>query len=192
MLDEKYWESRYCSGETGWDMGMVSPPLKEYIDGIRNKNIHILIPGCGNAYEAAYLLESGFSDITLIDIAETPVSHLQKKFSGDNRIKIIRGDFFEHAGQYDLILEQTFFCAIDPSLRKAYAVKMNELLAPGGILAGVWFDRQFENPGPPFGGSSQEYREIFGHGFSILEMDACLHSHPMRQGSELFMVLRKS
>jgi hypothetical protein len=41
---------------TGWDLGLVSPQLK-IIDTLKDKDIAILIPGCGNTYEAAYLLE---------------------------------------------------------------------------------------------------------------------------------------
>jgi hypothetical protein len=49
----------------------VSPPIKAYIDTLKNKDIAILIPGCGNTYEAAYLLlEQGFTNVTVIDIAQ--------------------------------------------------------------------------------------------------------------------------
>jgi hypothetical protein len=49
-LDRDYWSKRYQTNETGWDVGTPSTPLKEYIDQLENKNIKILIPGCGNAY----------------------------------------------------------------------------------------------------------------------------------------------
>lgn len=190
-LDKDFWEERYVSGETGWDMGMVSPPLAFYVDRLQNKNLRILIPGCGNAYEAAYLHQCGFSDVTLIDLAETPVNNLRKKFKDASGIHIIKGDFFEHGSQYDLILEQTFFCAIDPALRKTYVSKMAELLPPGGILAGVLFDKQFDKPGPPFSGNTEEYRMLFSTAFNISVMESCTHSHPKRQGSELFFELER-
>ena len=49
-LDEAYWNSQYNANTTGWDLGQVSPPLKAYIDQLTNKNLRILIPGCGNTY----------------------------------------------------------------------------------------------------------------------------------------------
>ena len=52
-LNQEFWAKKYVSGETGWDMGMVSPPIKAYIDQLENKDLSILIPGAGNAYEAA-------------------------------------------------------------------------------------------------------------------------------------------
>jgi len=54
-FDELFWSSKYQEGQTGWDMGEVSPPIKAYIDQLTNKDLSILIPGAGNAYEAAYL-----------------------------------------------------------------------------------------------------------------------------------------
>lgn len=71
ILDQEYWNKQYTSNTTGWDLGKVSPPIKEYIDTLEDKNTSILIPGCGNTYEAEYLLEKGFTNVTVIDIAPT-------------------------------------------------------------------------------------------------------------------------
>ena len=51
-LGETFWNNQYNANTTNWDLGEVSPPLKEYIDQLTNKNLRILIPGCGNTYEA--------------------------------------------------------------------------------------------------------------------------------------------
>ena len=73
-LDQAYWDAQYKAKATGWDLGQVSPPLQDYIDTLENKNSSILIPGCGNTYEAEYLLQKGFTNITVIDIAPTVVT----------------------------------------------------------------------------------------------------------------------
>ena len=99
-------------------------------------------------------------------------------------------DFFQHGGKYDLILEQTLYCAIDPSLRTKYAQKVNELLKTGGKLVGLLFDRNFES-GPPFGGSKAKYMECFSPYFSHLKMEACYNSIEPRKGTELFIQLQK-
>jgi SAM-dependent methyltransferase len=190
-LGSAYWDERYKTNATGWDIGAVSPPLKMYIDMLDDKNTSILIPGCGNTYEADYLLQKGFTDITVIDIAPSLVQKLKEKYKGNSHIKIILGDFFEHAGHYDIILEQTFFCALDPALRKKYKEKMYSLLNPGGKLAGVLFSKEFEEAGPPFGGSKAEYEKLFQDHFEFLRFEPCANSHPKRQGSEIFMVLEK-
>ncbi|MEO7306852.1 MAG: methyltransferase domain-containing protein [Ferruginibacter sp.] len=190
-LDDNYWSNRYDSGTAVWDLGEVSPPLKNYIDQLPDKDLRILIPGCGNTHEADYLLKLGFTNITVIDIAPTLVSQLKEKYKNDQHIKIILGDFFEHEGEYDMVLEQTFFCAIDPSLRKKYVAKMPGLLAPDGKLVGVLFNRRFEEQGPPFGGSREEYAPMFEKDFVFKTFEPCYNSFSKRKDSELFINLVK-
>ena len=55
-VGETYWNNRYIDKTTQWDLGEVSPPIKAYIDQLTHQNLRILIPGCGNTYEADYLL----------------------------------------------------------------------------------------------------------------------------------------
>ena len=190
-LGEAYWNNQYQTKTTGWDLGQVSPPIKQYIDQLTNKNLHILIPGCGNTYEADYLLQQGFTNVTVIDIAPALIAQLKKKYKHNQHIKIILGDFFKHEGEYDLILEQTFFCALNPPLRKDYVAKMNELLAPGGKLVGVLFDREFEKQGPPFGGSKCKYEPMFEKNFIFKTFEPCYNSFIKRKDSELFINLVK-
>ena len=118
ILDQEYWETQYKTKATGWDLGKVSPPIKEHFEIIENKDSRILIPGCGNSYEAEYLINKGFTDITLIDISPTLIDDLQEKFQNNSNLKIILGDFFEHQGEYDLIIEQTFFVPCHPKCVK--------------------------------------------------------------------------
>jgi SAM-dependent methyltransferase len=123
-LDQNYWDNQYQANATGWDLGQVSPPIKTYIDTIENKDAKILIPGCGNTYEAEYLLQLGFTNVTVIDIAPTLVENLKQKFANNKNIIVVLGDFFEHQGNYDYIIEQTFFCALPPPMRQKYTWKM--------------------------------------------------------------------
>lgn len=190
-LDADYWSNRYDEGTSFWDLGEVSPPLKNYIDQLTDKNIRVLIPGCGNTYEADHLLKQGFTNVTVIDIAPALVAHLKEKYKDNPNIKIILGDFFKHAGEYDLILEQTFFCAIDPALRKDYSTKMPALLAPGGKLVGILFNRCFEEQGPPFGGTAHEYEPLFAKDLILKTFEPCYNSFSKRKDSELFINLVK-
>jgi SAM-dependent methyltransferase len=191
-LGQSFWNDQYIAQTTSWDLGQVSPPLKAYIDQITDKNLKILIPGCGNSYEAEYLLEQGFTNVNLIDIAPELVEKLKTKFEAKPNINIILGDFFEHAGEYDLILEQTFFCALDPILRKNYVEKMASLLKSDGKIAGLLFSKIFEMAGPPFGGTKDEYQELFENKFDFKIFDACYNSFDKRLGNELFIVFTKT
>ncbi len=189
-LDEHYWTDRYDANQTGWDLGQVSPPLAHFIDQIENKELRILIPGAGNAYEFDYLLSKGFSNVYVIDISKAPISALQKRHP-QFRSQIIHGDFFTHEGSYDLIIEQTFFCALDPSLRSQYVQQMSHLLAAEGRLVGLLFNRVFDKAGPPFGGTEAEYRELFSSALALDVMEACRNSVSPRQGYELFFMAGK-
>lgn len=188
-LDAAYWNTRYLQQQTGWDIGSSSTPLHEYMQTVEDKNSAVLIPGCGNAYEAAALLKEGFTNITLLDISTVLTAELKKKFI-NQPVKIITADFFEHQGQYDLILEQTFFCALNPAYRQAYIEQMHRLLKPGGKLAGVLFNKYFEG-GPPFGGNREEYMQLFSKHFTIKKMELCNNSIQPRSGTELFFIAVK-
>ena len=187
MTNQDYWDNRYAENSTVWDLGEVSPPLKAYFDQVTNKQLRILIPGCGNGYEAEYLLQQSFDNVTVIDIAPLAVAQMQKRFANYQGINIISGDFFELKAEYDLIVEQTFFCAIDPSLRPKYVQKMYELLAPKGKLVGLLFDIQFEKEGPPFGGSKEEFIRLFSEKFQFNIFEDAYNSVKPRSGSEVFI-----
>lgn len=189
-LDRNYWNAKWEQRETGWDIGYSSPAIEEYMLQYPDKNARILIPGCGNAYEATFLLENGFSDITILDIAPLAVEVLQKKFKYNPEIKVICGDFFEHTEKYDLMIEQTFFCAISPLLRKEYVQKASELLNENGRIIGVMFNRNFAG-GPPFSGSAAEYEFLFRKNFEIHTLEPCTNSIVPRQGSEVFVNFKK-
>jgi SAM-dependent methyltransferase len=187
---QTFWDNQYQANTTGWDLGTISPPIKNYIDTLKDKNIRILIPGCGNSYEAEYLLEQRFTNITVIDIAPTVVENLKTKFNKNLNINIILGDFFEHKGKYDLIIEQTFFCALPPEMRENYVSKMHQLLSKNGKVTGLLFNRTFESS-PPFGGSQEEYEILFKDAFRFLKMEVCQNSVTPRAGSELWIEFQK-
>ncbi|OYU79655.1 MAG: thiopurine S-methyltransferase [Flavobacterium sp. BFFFF1] len=190
-IDENYWNQQYAANTVGWDLGVASPAIKNYINSLPSKDLSILIPGCGNAYEAEYLLEKGFTNITIIDIAPLLVAKLQNKFASEKAITIILGDFFDHKSKYDLIIEQTFFCALPPQLRQRYVFQMHRLLKTEGTLAGLLFNRNFED-GPPFGGSKPEYEDLFTDTFMITQMGICPNSVEKRAGMELFFEMKKN
>lgn len=191
VLNEAFWSEKYQSGDMGWDIGAVSPPIQGYIDQLNDKKLSILIPGAGNAYEAAYLFEQGFKNITVVDIAKEPLKNLKNRIPEFPERQLIQQDFFEHKGQYDLIIEQTFFCALDPSLRVSYIDKMQSLLKPGGKLVGLLFDFRLDSVSPPFGGTKDAYTIDFEKHFKFNTFEPCFNSIKPRQGRELFIIFEK-
>lgn len=192
---EIYWKERYINANTGWDIGAPSTPIKTYIDQLEDKTLRILIPGAGNAYEAEYLFNKGFSNVTVLDITSPPLETFIKRVPNFPRTQCIKGDFFNHDGSYDIIIEQTFFCSFPPKpeLRHLYAKQMHNLLDTNGKLIGLWFN--FPLTGDmekrPFGGSKEEYLTYFESLFKTHTFDTCYNSIPPRQGKELFGIFKK-
>lgn len=190
-LDETYWDRRYKKDATGWDIGHPSPPLTNYVDQLHDKNQEILIPGAGYGHEAIYLHKEGFKCVTVLDISQTALAQIAKKCPDFPKNRLVKADFFKHQATYDLIIEQTFFCALNPELRQDYVLKMKELLKPNGKLVGVLFDFEKTGDGPPFGGSLKEYKALFAPHFHIKKLEPCHNSIKPRQGDELFFIFEK-
>ena len=192
---EQFWSQRYEDQTTGWDIGYPSTPIKEYIDQLEDKSIKILIPGAGNAYEAEYLFQQGYSQVYVLDISQAPLDAFRKRNPDFPEDQLIEGNFFEHEGQYDLILEQTFFCSFPPTKdnRSLYAQKMSALLKPNGKLVGLWFDIPLidDMEKRPFGGNKKEYLSYLSPYFEILVFERAYNSIKPRMGNELFGIFRK-
>ena len=190
-ITKEYWDSLYTSNDIGWDIGFPAPVFREYIDQLEDKTVAILIPGCGNAYEAEYLLQKGFTNVTLIDIVPQVTAALEKRFESylGKELKIICGDFFQLTGPFDIIFEQTFLSALPPNLRISYRDTMFNLLKPKGKIVGVLFNRVFDEEGPPFGATWGEYQHLFQSKFEIKKLEECYNSIDRRKGTEVFIHL---
>lgn len=190
-LNSNYWQNRYQTDEIGWDAGRITTPLKEYLDQIEDKSIRILIPGCGNSYEFEYLLNKGFTNVFVLDYAKIPLENIKKRVPHCKDNQLLYADFFEHDAHYDLIVEQTFFCALDPELRAKYVEKMHSLLSHKGKLVGLLFQFPLTEVGPPFGGSKEEYVKLFSDTFEIKTLDTAYNSIKPRKENELFFIFTK-
>jgi methyl halide transferase len=189
-LNKEYWENRYKLNEIGWDAGKITTPLKDYIDQINDKNLKILIPGAGNGHEFDYLINKGFRNIYVVDIAPTPLLNIALR-NPEFKENLILLDFFELDMTFDLIIEQTFFCALDPNLREKYTTKMESLLKSNGKIAGLLFNFPLTEVGPPFGGSIEEYQKLFSNKFKIKTLEKAYNSIKPRTDKELFFIFEK-
>lgn len=191
LTKKEYWDDKYIGGSYSWDIGGVSRPIKEYIDQLADKDLRVLIPGAGNAYEAEYMHDTGFNNVFILEWSKAAVNNFCSRAPHFPVGSIINEDYFKHEGEYDIILEQTFFCAILPELRQKYADKSASLLRAGGKLVGLLFDCDFEKAGPPFGGNKDEYISYFEKHFDVKVFERCYNSIKPRAGRELFMILIK-
>lgn len=187
--DQNFWSNKYQTHQTGWDIGGISAPLKAYFDQLTDKSIRILIPGAGRAWEAEYLHRMGFKNVFVVDLAPEAIEAFSCRVPDFPKNHLLCKDFFDLNGKWDLIIEQTFFCALHPTEREQYSLQMQNLLVPGGKLAGLLFTEPLNNTRPPYGGSQVEYRQLFSRNFEIKTMEIARNSIQPRAGRELFMVM---
>lgn len=190
-LNEDFWNNKYKDNKAGWDLGVISPPLKAYFDQLENKELKILIPGGGNSYEAEYLFKNGFKNVFVVDLSIIALENIKTRIPEFPDSQLLHANFFDIEERFDLIIEQTFFCAINPNLRPKYASKMHSVLKSKGKLVGLFFDAILNEDHPPFGGNKKEYLSYFEPYFLTLKMEPCYNSYHNRQGKEIFVALQK-
>ena len=190
-MDNSYWSERYNQGQTGWDIGYANPYLIEKVTAEFSKEAKILIPGAGNAHEIEALCKLGYTNVYALDWAKEPLENLKERLPDFPDSQLLHESFFDHQGEYDLVIEQTFFCALDPSLREEYVNHMYQILRIGGVLQGLLFMLP-DLPGPPFGGTINEYVDLFSRVFELGYFHPSFESIPPRQGSECFFRMTKS
>lgn len=184
-----WWNQRYANRDTPWDLGNPTPILESLLTAMGLKAgpglQSALIVGAGRGHDARLLAERGF-EVLVVDFAPLALQAASDNLQGLS-VKFLEADLFELprllAGQtVDVLVEHTCFCAIDPSRRNDYARVASELVRPGGLLVGVFFE--FERPtGPPFGGHRQEYRETFSPYFEIQRLELASVGHEKRAAS---------
>ncbi len=186
-FNKAYWSDKYVKNYVNWDIGYAAPPICEYIDQLTDKSLKILIPGSGNSHEAEYLFKKGFENIYILEFVEAAVQNFLERVPEFPKSNIFLQNFFEHEGQYDLIIEQTFFCSLVPNQRTDYIDKIHQLLRKNGKLVGLLFDIDFNSPKPPFGGDKAIYTELFNEKFQIATLETAFNSIKPRRNNELFI-----
>ena len=105
-LNKDFWEQKYQEKKTGWDLGKASTPIITYLEQLENKDLSILIPGCGNGHEAEWAHQHGFNNVHVLDFADSAIKNFKKRYPKFNPNNLHQEDFFEHQGRYDIIIEQ--------------------------------------------------------------------------------------
>ncbi len=214
--DAVYWEQRFESSDTPWELGAPSKVLLEglsilYRGQIALAGLTVLSPGCGTGSDAIALAQSGAAVIA-VDWSTHACTRLQSRLSenkqdiGAGSIRVTQGDFFSlPAEQVDLVCEHTFFCAIDPVMRRDYVSIAHRWLKPGGYLVGNFFvlepeaAKQLpglsltkEGVGPPFATTRDELHGLFSRYFTVVELrPASSGEEGRRPGMEWVGVFRK-
>lgn len=172
-----------------WDRGGVPQALRDFVARSAEPLVS-LIPGCGSAYELAYLCEAGW-DATAIDFAPQAVAR-GKALAGQWAGRVVEADFFawQPLQPLDFIYECAFLCALPAAMRPQVAARWAELLPPGGRLAGFFFFDQTVK-GPPFGIDREGLAALLAPYFICVEDAPVADSIPIFAGKERWMVWQR-
>lgn len=166
----EFWNPRYRSGTTPWDLGHVPPALDRYLAAHLGRGASVLIPGCGSGYEIAAFSAAGYS-VTAIDFSPPAVARARANLPPLLAERVVEGDFFTYdfpAAPFDLVYERTFLCALPPALWPRIVERTASLLKPGGTLVGLYFFGE-KNDGPPFGLDPEEPARLFADRFAQVD-----------------------
>ncbi|KAI9001217.1 thiol methyltransferase 1 [Trametes punicea] len=170
---ERGWDEAWKVQVTPWDAGTVQPALKELVE---SKAVDLptsgraLVPGCGRGYDAIYIAASLGLETIGTDISPTAIKAAQEykdTVGGPDNVWFEVSDFFAmDEATFDLVYDYTFFVAIPPSMRPAWAKQMSKLVKPGGFLITLVFPiLPYTDVGPPFYVRPEHYEEVLDSGW---------------------------
>jgi hypothetical protein len=185
-LQPGFWDERFERGFTPWDQGGVPLALRDFVARSVGSR-RTLIPGCGAAYELAFLSNMGW-DTTAIDFSPAAVA-IARQAVAQWADRVVLADFFKWKpdAPLELIYERAFLCALPRALWPQLAARYAELLPRGALLAGFFFFDDSEK-GPPFGISTERLDELLTPNFDRIEDVAVEDSAPVFAGKERWQV----
>jgi len=185
LLAEEFEHPRWgvmwqCEFPPRFDKASVCPALAQLIEaGNEIPNGRALVPGCGRGYDvtalasesryclgvdivpaAIFAAEQRLEQIhTLNTTLEVPLSPPigQAEFRCCSFFDL---DTTKPESLFDFVYDYTFLCALDPRIRKDWAVKMSELVKMGGELLTLVFPIMDKQDGPPYQLKMEEVRDL--------------------------------
>jgi len=210
----EFWQQAYLENRAPWDMGTPTPVfvsmLQEYglqiahygREGRRpiaptegSSSPRVLVPGCGRGYDAMLFAEYGFN-VTALDFAPEPVKFLRAEAANRNlRMEILQDDLFtlseENIARYDIVLEYTCICAIDPARRREYLHMLHRVLASDGYFIGLIFPIDGRPGGPPYAIERDSFLSELTTLFDVRFLDIPKTSIKPRRGKEILVIAQK-
>jgi SAM-dependent methyltransferase len=184
-----FWNERFEQRFTPWDQGGVPAALQTFVLHTPHP-LTTLIPGCGNAYEVAYLAETGW-DVTAIDFSSAAVASA-KRLLGRWATRVEQADFFTYSPPRtpQFIYERAFLCALPKPTWPKVVQRWASFLQKGGLLGGFFF--YDDNPhGPPFGATKDELLGLLSPFFEQIDDQGVTDSMPVFAGKERWQLWRR-
>jgi len=192
------WQAQYESGVTPWDEGAPHPALVDYIREESRGGTAApftgrgLIPGCGLGHDVRAVSTHG-NQVIGLDIAPGAITRA-RTFPRSGSEEYVMGDLFNleaaMRGSFDWVVEHTCFCAIDPSMRAAYAEAVAGALKEEGRLFGIFYLEPAVDRQPPYGVTVAELDALFSPYFALERAWVPARTFQGREARELVRVLR--
>ena len=190
---ESFWTAQYQQQNWGWDLGQAHPYLQQSLDSLKLMRAKVLVLGCGRAHDAHYFAERGHL-VDAIDISAEALTAAQKIYPETSNLKYFQVDALNlpdsYNGQYDIVWDHTFYCAIPPKKRQELVKIWHRALNEQGRVMGIFFS-MFKPDGPPFGGSEWELRARVKKQFRTQYWNRVPIGPVSRLGKEFFCILEK-
>jgi len=186
--EASFWDERFERGFTPWDQAGVQPQFEAF--AAAHPDAAVLIPGCGNAWEAGWLAGRGRA-VRAIDFAPAAVASARAAL-GLHAAVVEEADFYSYEPPFTpgWVFERAFLCALPPAQRERYAQRMAELLRPGALLAGYFFIDEPQK-GPPFPIERAALDALLAPYFTLVDDQPATGSLPIFEGRERWMTWRR-
>jgi SAM-dependent methyltransferase len=197
----EFWDERYAAQFTPWEAaglpGAFDVLSASLFAADASAPRRVLIPGCGNGHEIAWLVEHGY-DALGIDISNEAIALARRRMPPPLAERHVRNaDFFSLAdGPFDWIYERAFVAALPPAQWSRWAEQCARLTQPGALLAGYFcIEAAPAEPrrGPPFPVMRDELDLMLGLAFRLVRdipIDPVL-SAPVFAGRERWIVWQR-
>jgi len=184
-----FWDERFARGFTPWDQAGVQPQFEAF--AAAHPDLPVLIPGCGNAWEAGWLAGRGRT-VRAIDFSAAAVESARKTL-GPYAEVVEQADFFAYEPPFapGWVFERAFLCALPPAQRARYAARMAALLKPGALLAGYFFIGELQK-GPPFAIPRNDLDSLLAPYFAVVDDAPAAGSMPVFEGRERWMAWQRN
>ncbi|MBN1448266.1 MAG: methyltransferase domain-containing protein [Bacteroidetes bacterium] len=202
----EYWDAAYAEERDNWDMGTPTPVFVDLLTrmgmnfqplGDRDYSAlgctpRVLLPCSGRGYDA--LLFAGYGwEVTAVDFAEHPLRWLRTEAAHAGLpVEILQEDMFtlsrSHPQQFDLLVEYTCVCAIDPVRHAEFVALACEVLRPGGTVMALLFPVDGRPGGPPFSIDVEDFKRQMAPYFDLRHESTPSTSVKPRRGRERLLL----
>ncbi|XP_025801522.1 thiocyanate methyltransferase 1-like [Panicum hallii] len=133
------WNKCWEGDITPWDLGQPTPAVTKLVQSnTLASHGRVLVPGCGGGHD---VVEFSTPDryVVGLDVSGTALKKAKELYSSAPNaefFEFVKADFFNWVPteSFDIIFDYVFFCAVHPSLRSAWAKRMDYYLKPEGEL----------------------------------------------------------